>query len=113
MDGFVVGGHAGLLEGLAEGRVGVTGSADVLAGGAVLHSQHALGDHLPGVRPDDVHSEYSVRLLVGQDLDHALVLADALCPAVGGEGKHSLVVRHLCWSQRLTQLGVRDVHSRP
>ena len=50
----------------------VAGARDVLGGRAVLHGQHALGDHLAGVAADDVHAQDLVRHLVRQDLHHAL-----------------------------------------
>ena len=75
VDGLVVGAHAGLLEGLGEGGVGVARARNVLAAGAVLHGQDALGNHLASVGADDVHAQDAVRLLVGQNLDHALEVA--------------------------------------
>ena len=48
--GLVVGGHAGLLEGLGHGRVRVAGARDVLAARVVLERDDGLGDHLPRLR---------------------------------------------------------------
>ena len=39
-----------------------------------LHGQHALGDHLARVGRDDVDAEHAVRLLVREELDHAVGL---------------------------------------
>jgi len=75
VDGLVVSGHAGFLEGLGEGWVSMAGARDVLAAGAVLHRQHALGNHLTGVGADDVHAKDLVGLLVRQHLHQAYVRA--------------------------------------
>ena len=71
------GGHARLLHGFAEGRVRVARPRDVLGRGAVLHAQDALGDHLAGVRADDVHAENRARVAVKDELEHAIRREDA------------------------------------
>ena len=54
VDGLAVGGHGGLLEGLAHRGVRVARAPDVLRARAVLHGEHALRDHLARVGRDDV-----------------------------------------------------------
>lgn len=82
---LVIGVHARLLERLAKRGVRMAGSCDVLRTSSVLHSQHGLGDHLTGVRAEDVSSQDSVGVLVGEDLDKAFARTVSACPGVGGE----------------------------
>ena len=77
--------HGRLLERFRERRVSVACSSDVLAAGAVLESQRAFGNHLAGVRADDVDAQYPIRLGIGDKLDHALGVKVSLRAAVGGE----------------------------
>jgi hypothetical protein len=93
MDGFVVGSHGGLFEGLAERWVGVARARNVLARCPVLHAYDPLRDHLPGVGADDVNAEDPVGLFVAKDLDHSVCGVDRSGPAVRLEGEDALVVR--------------------
>ena len=92
MDGFGVGGHAGLLEGLREGRVGVAGAGQVLSAGSVLDADDCLADHLSSARTHDVGAQQFVGLLLGEDLDHSVGVGDGLGARVGQEGEHTLGV---------------------
>src|SRR5258708_7806915 len=65
------------LDGLRQRRMRVTGARDVLRGGAVLHGERQLRNHGAGVRADDVHTQHTVGLVVGQDLDEPLGVAVA------------------------------------
>ena len=113
MDRLRRGGHARLLHGLAEGRVRVARPRDVLGRGAVLHAQDALGDHLAGVRADDVHAEDLVRGRVREDLDHALGIADGARARVRAERERADLVLYVSFLELLLgpahrrELGVR------
>lgn len=72
MDGLAVSTHAGLFEGFRKGRVGMASTSQILGTGSVFDPDHCLSNHLPGSWSHDVGSEKPVRLLVGQDLDHAV-----------------------------------------
>lgn len=60
---------------------------DILAAGAVLHRQHALGDHLARVRSHDMDAQDAIRHSVGDELDDPLRLEVRLRSGVGGEGE--------------------------
>ena len=66
VDGLVVCGQGGLLDGLAHGGVPVAGSSNVLGAPAILHGQHDLGNELtcadPGLSPP-CHTELLAQLL--------------------------------------------------
>jgi hypothetical protein len=87
VDGLRVSSHSRLLESLGEGRVGVAGTGDVLAGGTVLEGQGSLSNHLAGVGADNVGSENAVSLGVSDDLDHAVGVEVGLGAGVGAEGE--------------------------
>ena len=89
MYGLVVGGHAGLLERLGHGGVRVAGARDVLAARVVLERDDGLGDHLAGVRAEDVSAEDAVGSLVGEDFDEALGGTVRAGAGVRGEGEVS------------------------
>lgn len=87
MDGLGVGGHGGLLESLGEGRVSVAGAGNILAGSAILEGKGTLSNHLTGVGADDVNTENTVGLGVGDHLDHTLSVEVGLGAGVGAEGE--------------------------
>lgn len=95
MDGLGVGSHGSLLEGLGQGRVSVARPRDILARCAVLESQSTLSNHLTGVGANDVDTQQSVRLGVGEHLDHTLGVLVGLGSGVGAEGESSNTVRDL------------------
>jgi len=70
----------------------VTCSSDVLRRGTVLDGQHTLRNHLTSVGPNDVDTQDSVSLLVGDELDHSLVVQVGLGPGVSGKGESTDVV---------------------
>lgn len=87
MDGLAVSGHGGLLEGLGERGVSVRSAANVLGGSAVLKGKGALGDHLTGVGANNVHTENTVGLSVGEELDETVGVEVGLGARVGAEGE--------------------------
>lgn len=87
VDRLVVGVHGGLLEGLAERRVGMADASDVLGRGAVLHGEDGLANHLSRVGADDVGAEDLVGLLLDDDLYEPVLVVVCLCPRVGQEGE--------------------------
>lgn len=80
-------GHGRLLESLGEGRVSVAGAGNILAGSAILEGKGTLSNHLTGVRTDDVDTENTVGLGVGDHLNHALSVKVGLGTGVGAEGE--------------------------
>lgn len=92
MQGLGVSGHGSLLEGLSQRRVGVAGSGNVLAGGTVLESQGSLSNHFTGARSDDVGTEQTVSLGIGDDLDETLRVEVGLGTGVGAEGESADLV---------------------
>ena len=87
MDGLAVGGHGSLLESLGESGVSVRGASNVLGRRTVLESESALGDHLTGVRADDVHTEDTVGLGVSEELDETVGVGVGLGAGVRAEGE--------------------------
>lgn len=87
MDGLAVSGHGSLLEGLGERGVSVASASNVLGGSTVLESKGALGDHLTGVGADNVHTEDTVGLSVGEELDETVGVGVGLGAGVGAEGE--------------------------
>ena len=69
------GGQVRFSECLGAGWVGVADTGNVLTGGAVLHGQGSLVDHLSSTRANDVSSQQSVCFLVTQDLDHTICVS--------------------------------------
>ena len=67
-------------------------SRHVLGARAVLERQRTLGDHLTSVGADNVDAENTVRLLVCEELDHAVRVQVGLGPRVGGEGESADLV---------------------
>ena len=87
MDGLAVGGHGSLLESLGESGVSVRGASNVLGRRTVLESESALGDHLTGVGADNVHTEDTVSLGIGEELDKSVGVGVGLGARVGAEGE--------------------------
>lgn len=92
MDGLGVGGHGSLLEGLGEGRVGVTCAGNVLAGSTVLDGEGGLGNHLTSTGSDDVDTQDAVSLGISDELDNTLSVEVGLSAGVGAEGERTDVV---------------------
>src|SRR5579863_9373303 len=87
IDGKPVHGVERLADGFIDGRMRVDGVHHGLHGGLGLHRQHAFGDQLIRLRADDVHAQDLAILLIGDDLDEAVVLAQDRGLAVGQERK--------------------------
>src|SRR5947209_575290 len=68
--------HRSLHEALAEGRVRVDRQADVLEERVHLERERALADEIARLGAHDVDAEELVRLLVRDDLEEAVGLAD-------------------------------------
>lgn len=85
-------GHGSLLEGLGKGGVSVRCPGNILGRSTVLESENTLSNHLTGVGADNVNTEDTVGLLVGEELDHTLGVEVGLCARVGGEGEGTDVV---------------------
>lgn len=92
VDSLAVGGHGSLLESLGERGVSVAGTSDVLSRGTVLESKSALSNHLAGVRADNVHTEDTVSLSVGEELDETFRVGIGLGAGVGAEGERAGLV---------------------
>lgn len=93
MDGLRVSGHGSLLEGLGQGRVGVTCAGNILARSTVFHSKSSLSNHLASIGSNDVGAQDTVSLGVGQNLDHAVGVGVGLGTGVGAEGEGADAVR--------------------
>ena len=87
VDSLAVGGHGSLLEGLSERGVSVASASDVLGGSTVLKSEGALSNHLTSVGADNVHTEDTVGLSVGEELDETVGVGVGLGAGVGAEGE--------------------------
>ena len=87
VDGFPMGSHGSLLEGLCQGWVGMARPRNVLARRTIFQCKSALGNHLASIGSDDVDAEQAVRLGVGQHLNHTLSVEVGLGPRVGAEGE--------------------------
>jgi hypothetical protein len=92
MHSLAVSGHGGLLERLSKCGVSVASTSDVLSRGAVLERKSALGDHLAGVRADNVHTEDTIGLGVGEELDQTVGVGVGLGARVGAEGEGASLV---------------------
>src|SRR3979409_18630 len=92
MDGPSVDGEGGLLYRLVERRLGMRRARVVLCRRAILHGERRLGDHRAGIRPDDMDTEYAVRLGVGEDLDEAVSVCVGARAASRREGEFSGLV---------------------
>lgn len=92
MNGFVVGSHAGFLEGFTEGGVGMASSADVFSGCSVFHAEDAFSDHFSGIGADDVDAEDLVGFFVSEDFDDSFGFVVGPGTGVGHEGEGALVV---------------------
>jgi hypothetical protein len=86
--------------------MGVAGAGDILGRGAELHGNRSLGDHVAGVRADDVYTEHAIGLGIGKDFHETVGLKIRLGAAVGGEGKFSDIVSDAGLFQLL--LGLSD-----
>src|SRR5262249_58146205 len=60
--------------------------------GAQFHVDRSLGDHIAGVRADDVHTEYAIGLGIGENFHKTVGLEIRLGAAIGGEGKLADIV---------------------
>ena len=87
MDSLGVGGHGSLLESLGEGRVSVASAGNILGRSTVLEGKGTLSNHLTGVGADDVNTEKTVGLGVGDHLNHTLSVEVGLGAGVGAEGE--------------------------
>ena len=67
----------------------MAGPCYVLRARAIFHCQHSLGNHLAGVGPDNVDAQDTVRLGIGQELDHAVGIKIGLGARIGGKGKRA------------------------
>mmetsp|Transcript_4048 Transcript_4048/g.13098 ORF Transcript_4048/g.13098 Transcript_4048/m.13098 type:complete len:546 (+) Transcript_4048:298-1935(+) len=111
VDGLAVGRHGGLLERLGHGRVSVASAADVLGGGAVLHREHALGDHLARVGGDDVDAEHHTVVsaaILDQELDETVGVRHGARARVGHEGERA----HFVGDSLPLELLLRLAHRR-
>mmetsp|Transcript_9535 Transcript_9535/g.19290 ORF Transcript_9535/g.19290 Transcript_9535/m.19290 type:complete len:440 (-) Transcript_9535:248-1567(-) len=108
VDGLAVGRHSRLLERLTHGGMSVASAANVLSTRAILHRQHALGDHFTRIRRHDVDAEHAVSFFVCEELDHAVGLARAHRPRsrVGHEGE----LAHLVGNARRLEILLRLAH---
>ena len=95
VDGFRMGGHRSLLEGLSQRWVGVARPRNILARRTILQCKSALSNHLASIGSDDVDTQQAVRLGVGQHLDHTLSVEVGLGPGVSAEGEGTDPVRDL------------------
>ena len=59
----------------------------ILAARPILNRQHALGDHLARIRPDNMNPQNPIRLGVGVELDEAVGVEGGLGARVGAEGE--------------------------
>ena len=64
-------GQGRFLDDLRQRRVGVDGTRYVFRASTKLEGRHRLGDHLRGVRAEDVNSKEPVGVSMGDDLDQA------------------------------------------
>ena len=87
MDGVTKGGLRRLEDSLAQCRVCVDRGGDVVVGRLEGDGESHLGDHLGGVRSDDVGSDDLTMRLVEEELHEAVGLADRLGLATGLEGE--------------------------
>lgn len=84
--------HASFLKCFRESRMSVAGSGNILGGCSVLHAQDRLSNHFSGIWADDMDSEESVGLLVGQNLYGAFDVVIGLCSRVRQEWETALGV---------------------
>mmetsp|Transcript_25000 Transcript_25000/g.54508 ORF Transcript_25000/g.54508 Transcript_25000/m.54508 type:complete len:257 (-) Transcript_25000:1017-1787(-) len=96
VDWLIVRVHRSLLERLGQSGMSVAGAGNILGAGTVLDGDDCLGNHLPGVRADDVSAEDPVGFLIGQDLNKSLRTAVGPGAGVGGEGEGTNAVRDAC-----------------
>lgn len=75
----------------------MTRPRDIFTARSVLNRQHSFRYHLSSIRPDNVNSQYSIRFLIADELDHALRLQVRLGSAVGAEGKCAYVILNPCF----------------
>lgn len=85
MDRVALGGVSSLVDGFTEGRVGVDGARDFLVGRLHADGEAEFGDHLGGIRPDDVCAEDFAVLLAHDEFDEALAFAHGESLAAGHE----------------------------
>src|SRR6266404_6475094 len=72
--------------------MGMRRARDVLGRGAILHGERRLGDHRAGTRSDDMDTEYTVGLGVGEYLDEAVRVRVGARAAVRREGEFSRLI---------------------
>lgn len=91
MDGFSIGGHAGFLEGLGQGRMGMACSGQIFRTSPVFDSDDSLGDHFSSSRTHDVCTQQFISFLISQYFDHTIGIRNSFGSGVGQEGENSFV----------------------
>jgi hypothetical protein len=81
--------HGGLLEGLGQCGMGMARAGNVLSGRTVFEGESSLSNHLTSIGSDDVNTQQTVGLGVGEHLDHALGVEVGLGTRVGAEWEGS------------------------
>ena len=84
--------HSRLLERLRKRRMRMTRPRHILRRSPILDGQHALRNHLTRIRADDVNAQYTIRLGISNELDHAVRLEIRLGARIGGEGEGARLV---------------------
>ena len=92
MNCLSVGCHAGLFEGLGQCRMGMAGLCEILRTSTVFNTNYCLRNHLSCIRTNNMRSEYSISLLIRQNLDHSIRIGDSLSPRIRQEGENSLTI---------------------
>ena len=77
--------HGRLLERLRQRRMCMARPRHILTTSPILHRQHPLGNHLPGIRPHDMDPQDPIRLRITQKLDHPFRLQIRLRPRIRTE----------------------------
>lgn len=85
MNRVALGGVGGLVDGFTEGRVGVNGARDLLVGRLHADGEAEFGDHLGGIRPDDMRAKDFAVFLAHDEFDEALAFAHGKGFAAGHE----------------------------
>src|SRR5262245_45820235 len=101
MNGAFAHRHGGFLDGFRQGRMRVAGARDVFRGGANLHGDGGLGNHVAGIGAENVHAEHAVGLGVGEDLDEPVGGAVDLGAAIGGKRELADIVGNAGFLQLL------------
>ena len=92
MYGTPIDSERGFLHSLRQSRVGMTSARNVLCGGAELHCDRRLRDHVGGVRADDMDAQYAIGFGVGENFHEAVGLLIGLGATVGCERKFPYIV---------------------